>query len=158
MMNRYSKSTGTFYPLDIDYGDSLPADAIEVSAADFDAAMGRPVGHTFDFVGGRLVISAPPPAPYEPQRDAYLLTVRTTREAILNRLTGIGLAALLANDTQVASAVSAARVQLLDITTDSRVIAATDIDGLKGAVLAAYHDIVQSVPASLKNAFNGVSQ
>jgi hypothetical protein len=61
MTTRYSKSTGTFYPLDIDY-PILPADVVEVSKADFDAAMSRPVGTTFDFVAGVLVITPPAPA------------------------------------------------------------------------------------------------
>jgi len=61
MNTRYSKSTGTFYPLDLDYGSNLPADVIEVSLEDFGAAMARPTGHTFDFVDGHLVITAPHP-------------------------------------------------------------------------------------------------
>jgi hypothetical protein len=56
---QYSRITGVFYPSSIDYGSSIPADAIDVSKADFDAAMSRPLGHTFDFVNGKLIITAP---------------------------------------------------------------------------------------------------
>lgn len=157
MLTRYSKTAGTFYPLDIDYGGSLPPDVIEVSVEDFDAAMCRPVGHDFNFVGGQLVISPPPPAPYERARDAYLSTVRSTREAILNRLTGIGLAALFANDNTTVQAVAAARTELLGITEVTPVAAATDIESLKAAVLAAYRATVAAAPESLRSAFNGVS-
>jgi len=59
MKTRYSKTTGTFYPFEIDYGDNLPADVVEVPIEDYQAAMTRPVGYTFDFVDGQLVISAP---------------------------------------------------------------------------------------------------
>jgi hypothetical protein len=61
MTTRYSKTTGTFYPLDIDY-PNLPADVVEVSKSDFDTAMSRPLGNTFDFVAGVLVITPPAPA------------------------------------------------------------------------------------------------
>lgn len=60
MKTRYSPSTKAFYPYDIGYGDNLPPDVIDVDQQDFNAAMARPVGHTFAFPGGQLVISAPP--------------------------------------------------------------------------------------------------
>lgn len=65
MNTRYSPSKRTFYPLDVDYGTNLPADCIEVSVEDYNAAMARPADHTFDFVNGQLVIS-PIPVPVEP--------------------------------------------------------------------------------------------
>jgi hypothetical protein len=61
MKTRYSQTTGTFYPLDIEY-PQLPVDIQEVALADYEAAMARPAGHSFAFVDGALVIS-PPPAP-----------------------------------------------------------------------------------------------
>lgn len=57
MDTRYSPSTGTFYPLDREYGDDLPSDLIDVSYDDYLAAMNRPAGAAFDFVDGQLVIT-----------------------------------------------------------------------------------------------------
>lgn len=55
-MTRYSTSTGTFYPEDIQY-PALPSDLIDVSQEDFSAAIARPLGSTFSFIDGILVIS-----------------------------------------------------------------------------------------------------
>lgn len=62
---KFSKSTGCFYPEDIAYA-SIPADAINVTQAEFDAAMQRPLGSTLDVQGGKLVIvPVVPPTPAE---------------------------------------------------------------------------------------------
>lgn len=76
MKTRYSPSTGTFYPLDIDY-PNLPVDCIEVSIDDYNAAMARPSGHTFDFVDGQLVISAPPAPTLDQLKSAKLAELAT---------------------------------------------------------------------------------
>jgi hypothetical protein len=87
---------------------------------------------------------------------AYLVTVRETREAILNRLAGIGVAAILSGDAVTSQAVATARLALLAITDDKGVVAASDIDALKAAVLAAYKAIAKSTPAELRKAFDVV--
>lgn len=61
MTTRYSKTTGAFYPCNIDYGTNLPADVIDVSLADFAAAMARPAGYRFTFTDGVLMVSPPEP-------------------------------------------------------------------------------------------------
>lgn len=75
MKTRYSKTTGTFYPLDIDYAE-VPADIIEVPIEAYHAAMARPAGHSFDFVNGELVISAPPAATKEQQIAANTAAIQ----------------------------------------------------------------------------------
>lgn len=60
MNTRFSPSTGNFYPVDVDYGDQLPADVIEVSMEDYEAAMSRPADTAFEFVEGKLVITQIP--------------------------------------------------------------------------------------------------
>lgn len=52
---RYSPSTGSFYPYNIEYKD-LPDDLIDVPIKDFERAMNRPLGSSFDFVNGELRI------------------------------------------------------------------------------------------------------
>lgn len=60
MKTRYSKTTGTFYPLEITY-PNLPADIQEVAQADYEAAMARPAGSSFTFsAAGVLTITAAP--------------------------------------------------------------------------------------------------
>lgn len=58
---KFSKSTGCFYPEDIEYPNP-PSDLIEVAEADYSAAMNRSYSETLDVVKGKLVI-VPAPAP-----------------------------------------------------------------------------------------------
>jgi hypothetical protein len=104
--------------------------------------------------------NTPEPAdvpPFGPIRTAYLDTVRLTREDILNRISGIGFAAMVAGDTVTVNGVIAARKALLDITKDAGVLAATDADGLKNAVIAAYRAMVIAAPPAVRSAFNAAS-
>lgn len=150
---RYSKSTGVFYPLDIDYSNGVPDDCIIVDMEIYTAAMNRPAATTFDIVDNQVVVTDAPAAPYEPQRDAYMTTVRDAREKIIIRVCNIGWAT---DDADLAAACKVARQNLLDITKNPGILAATNMDDLKAAVLAAYRAIVESVPADIKNAFNEV--
>jgi hypothetical protein len=156
MNTRYSRSTGAFYPMDIDYGDNLPPDVIEVPLSDYESAMARPAGHTFAFVDGHLVINAPPPVQFAEQAAPYMASVRITREAILNRLAGIGMAALIDGDGATCDCIVNARQALLDITKLPDVVAANDLEELKEAVKAAYKAIAAGVPAPIRSAFNMV--
>jgi hypothetical protein len=58
---KFSKTTGCFYPDDIQYPNP-PADLIAVTGDDYNAAMSRPTGATLDVQGGKLVI-VPAPTP-----------------------------------------------------------------------------------------------
>lgn len=94
MITRYSASTRVFYPLDIDYGSNLPADVIEVSIDDYNAAMARPADHDFDFVDGQLVISKPAPV-VEPLADMIArlsAAVDSLVKAIYERFTAFKVA------------------------------------------------------------------
>jgi hypothetical protein len=157
MKTRYSPSVKSFYPFDLEYGDNLPSDVIEVTIAEYEAAMARPNNMDFDFLDGQLVISAKPTPAFEPQRDGYMATVRTTREAILNRLAGLGFAAMADDNTQAVTAIKTARQALLDITSDPSVLASTTIEGLKVAVLARYKAIAAAVPVDIRTAFDKVA-
>lgn len=93
---------------------------------------------------------------FAPTAAAYLNTVRATRETILNRLTGIWLAAIEAGDGVASLGAGQARSALLNITTTPSVLAADDIDSLKAAVVLEYKHIVALTPASVRSAFNAV--
>ena len=56
---KFSKTTGCFYPDDIQYPNP-PADLIAVTADDYSAAMSRPAGATLDVQGGKLAIVPAP--------------------------------------------------------------------------------------------------
>lgn len=70
MTTRYSKTTGTFYPSDIDYGANLPPDVITVSDADFAAVMSRPLGATFSFDATKKLTITPAPVVVVNPNDA----------------------------------------------------------------------------------------
>lgn len=157
---RYSPSTGTSYPLDIDYPNGLPADVVEVLLVDYEAAMAaRAGGSTVALVDGHLIITPPLPVPFAQQAAPFMAEVRATREAILNRLAGIGMAALVSGDVEAADAVLVARQALLDITKHPAVLAAEaaeDFNSLRAAVKAEYKAITAAAPADMRSAFNMV--
>jgi hypothetical protein len=160
MKTRYSPVTGSFYPFDIDYGEDLPPDVIEVSQEDYHQAMSRPDGYLFKFADSQLVIEPPPPVPFSTLAAGYLMNVRATREAILNRLAGIGMAALLSGDTGLAVSIAQARQSLLDITSAPSVMDAMARESfvdLESNVQAIYKEIVLASPEALRKAFDKVS-
>ena len=110
------------------------------------------------FANGSFTPLPPPlPPPFAPQAKAYIATVRTTREMILNRLAGIAGRAYREGNIELADAADAASLALLDVTTAPAVLAATTLDELHDAVLDYYKGLVAGVPAGLKSAFDGMS-
>lgn len=159
MTTRYSPSTGTFYPKDTEYPNGIPPDAIDVSMDKFNAAMSRPSGASFTIdAKGNLTITGPVIPAYADIAASYLAEVRTTREAILNRLAGLGFAAVATNNTADVTAIATARQGLLDITKAVSVTSATTLDALKAAVLSEYRKLTAASPASLQKAFQGVDK
>lgn len=63
---RYSKTTGNFYPEEINYA-SLPDDIINVSHDDYAMAMNRAENESFDFVNNKLVVTLKPGPSIEEQ-------------------------------------------------------------------------------------------
>lgn len=90
------------------------------------------------------------------QCAAVLAQFRADREQLLNRLTGIGLAAKVNGDESTVVAIVAARQGLLDLPSASEVVAAKTPDALKVALKARYTALLAGVPASVKSAFKGV--
>lgn len=159
LKTRYSKTTGSFYPTDIDYGDKIPSDAIEVSISDFHAAMDRKPGQKFDFVDGKLVISDPEEIPFADLAEPYINLVRSARAVALDRLSGIAGRAERKGDLNLAKAADASAELLLNITSAAPVAsayAAEDQEGLKSAFRAVFNDIAASAHDDLSSAFIGV--
>ncbi|MET0322527.1 MAG: hypothetical protein ABW069_17530 [Duganella sp.] len=154
----FSASTGSFYSPEI-HGTAIPQDAKEISAklhTDLLAANGRGMRITSDAKGNPITIPAEPPA-FSALATSYLDAVRVSRENILNRLAGIGFAALAANDTASSNAVAQVRQALLDITTISTVAAATTLAQLKAAVQAEINRITAAANDTVRKAFEGES-
>ena len=151
---RYSPSTGFFYPTSIEYQD-IPSDVFEVSEADHLAAHTvRASGGSFKFVKGTLHTTPPPAIPYSQVCALYLDTVRARRDAILNRLAGIGFAAMANGDADTVRAITAARACLLDITICPTVAAAQDMATLQAAVSAEFVRIAATLSDEARRAFD----
>lgn len=84
---------------------------------------------------------------------ATLSQVRELREMVLNRLAGIGFAALAANDTDTVERVLAARTALLGITTAPQVQGACDEASLRMALVTVYLGIKATAGPALDKAF-----
>lgn len=90
------------------------------------------------------------------QKAVEFTKFRAEREQFLNRLAGIGLAAQFNGQDAVLASVCAVRVGLLNLTTDSGVLAATDLPSLKLAMKTRYAAILSGVPAEVLSAFKQV--
>ena len=83
---------------------------------------------------------------------------RADREAMLNRLTGIGLAALIAGDTTKTTALATLRQGLLDLPSSPAVAAATTLDALKLTMKQQYSMLIAVLPPALKIDFARVDK
>lgn len=84
-----------------------------------------------------------------------LIKVRTDRELILNRLSGIAVAAYVSGDESILNAYKNVRQSLLDITKDLP----TTLDGVKATIVERYRSIVIDAithAPTLENAFNSL--
>lgn len=88
---KFSKTTGCFYPEDIQYSNP-PADLIAVSPDEYNAAMSRAAGEALDIVKGKLVIV---PAPVVSPADklakgvgAALITIDQFHADTVQKLVG----------------------------------------------------------------------
>lgn len=96
--------------------------------------------------------------PFSEVRAIELDLFRVSRERYLNRLSGIGLAAVIAGDTATAQAAATLRQGLLDLPAHPTVEAATELRGLQDAMKAVYAALIVSVPASVRDEFKKVDQ
>ncbi|MCA1862913.1 hypothetical protein LE191_22645 [Janthinobacterium sp. HSC-3S05] len=112
------------------------------------------MGATFDFVKGKLKITKAPAISFSDIVGTHLDAVRATRDAILNRLAGIGFAAMASGDAGTVQAITAARACLLDITICPTVAAAQDIATLQAAVSAEYARIAATLSGEARRAFD----
>jgi len=86
-------------------------------------------------------------------RASTLTLVREAREVVLNRLAGIGFAAMAAGDTATVQRVLDARTALLGITTATPVATAPDEATLRAALVMVYVGIKTAAGPALDKAF-----
>lgn len=86
-------------------------------------------------------------------RASTLILVREAREVVLNRLAGIGFAAMAAGDTATVQRVLDARTALLGITTATPVATAPDEATLRAALVMVYLGIKTAAGPALDKAF-----
>lgn len=160
-MNKvFSITTRAFYAIDMraDYesAGTWPADAIDVSSNDEDklrAAISAGAGIK-RLASGSWKITAPPAPSFAVLAAPYLASVRQARDAVLNRLAGIGFAALAFEDLPTVRGITSARTSLLDVTTCESVAACGDIAALQAAVSAEFWRIGAALPEEARRAFD----
>lgn len=165
-MNKFSQKTQSFYHAKMiqDYIDSdqLPDDAQDVSEKEealIRAAIVRRETASNDAQGEWKFV--PMLVSFQDQAVRLMADVRATREAILNRLAGFGMAALVDDATATADAITKARRALLDITEAPEVVqamAAESISALHDAIASRYKSIEDALPADIRMAFLQVAK
>ncbi|MBW3513068.1 hypothetical protein [Janthinobacterium sp. NKUCC06_STL] len=162
MTTFFSKTTLGFYPSamrgDYDAAGTWPDDAREVSMED-EATLRDAIAACASIrltAGGKWKITAAPAPAFTALAAPYLASVRQTRDAILNRLAGIGFAAMANGDADTVRAITAARACLLDITICPTVAAAQDMETLQAAISAEYARIAATLPDEARRAFDDV--
>ena len=160
MTTFYSNKVRGFFPADMqaayEAAGTWPADGVAVTPENETVlreaiAAGATIRKKS---GGKWDITAPPPPPFAVLAAPYLASVRQRRDAILNRLAGIGFAAMASGDAATAQAIAAARTCLLDITICPTVAAAQDIEALQAAVNAEYARIAATLTGEARRAFD----
>lgn len=76
---KFSKSTGCFYPDEIQYA-LLPSDLVDVSEEDFKAAMARAPDEVFDVINGRVVVAMQPGPTVEAIKASQWERIKAVRE------------------------------------------------------------------------------
>ncbi|WP_426073631.1 hypothetical protein [Janthinobacterium sp. DSP2-3-3] len=156
----YSNNARGFFPAAMraayESAGTWPDDGIEVSTEDEallrDAlSSGAIIQEKFE---GEWKITSRPAAPFGELAAPYLTKLRQVRDDILNRLAGIGFAAMAANDAATVQHVLEVRQALLDITVAPAILAATDLDGLTAAMKAAYASIIATAAPIIREAFD----
>lgn len=161
MKKYFSISTGGFY-IDVlraeyEAAGTWPKDAVEVTPEE--GVLLREAltsGATISKKSGRKWnITARPEPSFEILAASYLATVRQARDVVLNRLAGIGFAAMAISDADTVTEITAARSALLDITTCTPVASAQDMDALQDAIIAEWDRIAAPLSGEARRAFDG---
>lgn len=153
----YAKSTSGFYRPDI-HGDSIPADAVEITNEEHAAllaaqAAGKRIEAGAD---GRPVAVDPPAIPVAKLLAQAQEELRSMRRNMLDAVTGIGFRASVAGNTELAQEAADVSQQLLEITDDPAFLAATTLQDMRVAGVAAYRRIADAVSPELRSAFKEI--
>lgn len=139
--------------------NTIVVDSLDQFDCLFNASIGGSIGDSI--IDGELISLPKPKGPtYEEQKASYLNEIRSVREKILARLNGYGTMLYLQNpgptlDEEKGNCSELIR-GLLDITTVSSVIAATNMDELVLAIKKEYARLVALASDELRKAFRQV--
>lgn len=119
---------------------------------------GSTVGAGFLYVGDIFTDTtpAPPPPTFASLKAGELANFRAQREAFLNRLAGIGMAAQVNGQPAVAANCALVRQGLLDLPSDPAVLAATEIGALKLAMKTKYNAVKATASSAVLLAYSKV--
>lgn len=139
----FSQATNGFYPASMkdqyDAAGTWPRDAVLVTP-DEEAALRLAIqdGATLAHSSKGWVITPAAARPFAEVAAPRMASFRQNREISLNRLSGLGFAALQVGDTDLAQEVAAVRAALLDAPALPSVAGASTLDALDAALAAAW--------------------
>lgn len=139
-MNHYRKPDGSIWAFEAD-GSQAEAEQRCIDEGGIPCAAPVAAGPTF-----------------AESKAALLTAFRKDRELFLGRIAGIGMAAIVSGDTDLAAKVVAVRQALLDLTSNPAVLAATNMDDLELAMETAYDAAVLLGGVPLYLAFKKVDK
>lgn len=143
MSTFFSATSRGFYSdalrVDYDLAGTWPSDAIEVDPeTEVALRAALATGAAIEHAGQEWRVTPPLAIPFSvlaaPQMDAF----RQNREIALNRLNGLGFAALLSNNSGHAQEIAAVRSNLLSVPEVPAVRDAEDLDALGAALATAW--------------------
>ena len=157
----YSNSTGGFYHPEIHAGN-MPSDVIELTNEEYNALLD---GQS----AGKLIKCEPGKKPFLQEPVLYVPTqaenlaraqekLRSLREPMLNAVVGIGTAAVVSGNTELAEESVLVRQKLLDIIKTPALLEATTYEAMEDAGLAAYKAIAAAASPALKSAFRALDE
>ena len=154
----YSKSTGGFYTSEI-HGGNIPKDAVEITDEIYrEAFAGQAAGlQILPDANGMPRASEIEKKPVSVLQSQVKAELRTMRAPMLDALIGIAGRAVRAGNDALAAEADALAVQLLDVTNDAALNAATTFNDMQTAGVAAYKRIAGTASPELGVVFREIT-
>lgn len=140
--------------IDALHGEHIPANAPEISAQQYASFMSQEIDIGTD--GVPFIVTAKQPSVAE-MLEAAKDALRSPRQKMLDALSGIAGRAERAGNTSLALESDALAEQLLDITDDAALNAATTYEEMQAAGVAAYKRIAATAGAELAVVFKEIT-
>ena len=144
----YSPKTNGFYSLGWHSAKQIPTDAVEITVEHHsDLLVGQACGKLIGAdESGYPTLQSPPPPTHAQLVEHTLTTAREERQPIIGVLDGLQASALAKSDSTTAVKLEAVKQGLRDITKVD-LSTCTNLDEMRGAVMAAYNAMVVANPS-----------